>query len=325
MRKTESIRSRHALAVVALVYLLASPLQIPHANGDGTRVWRSFDVGPPGLVLSWPAVLTGDEPHYLTLTNSLLQDGDLDLKNNYLQARHGGWDAGYWFRNYDLDAHVRATRQGHHYSTHSPGMPIIIALLALPLRGTPWVEPFALLVCTAAVLLALFFTRLHAVQEHRKESFTVRLRMKGASAVARVGIAAEVRIFMALVQERRQVGLEFRSEEVAILGTRTEGRTKGATQRAVLLGTMSIRGLVATAAGDRQAARLGYGFDECRLARAILPDQVRDRLSEGQVEVPDEGEIVREPLRGRHALGNNVDAFEERRVRHVSHRRSESC
>src|SRR5262249_11141512 len=103
------------------------------------------------------------------------------------------------------------------------------------------------------------------------------------------------------------------------------GRTKGGTKRAVLLGTMSGGGLVASAARDRQAARLRYGFDECRLARAILPDQVRDGPLQRHVEVPGEREIVREPLRGQYALRNNVDALEEGRVLHVTHRRSETC
>src|SRR5262245_11665358 len=168
------------------------------------------------------------------------------------------------------------------------------------------------------------YTRPYAVQEDREESFTVRLRIERAPAVSRVGIAKEVRIFVPLVQERREVGLEFRSEEIAILGTPAEGRTKGGTKRAVLLGTMSGGGLVASAARDRQAARLGYGFDECRLARAILPDQVRDGPLEGQVRGPNERGIVRNPLRGPYALRNNVKALEEGRVLHVTHRRSET-
>jgi hypothetical protein len=71
-------------------------------------------------------------------------------------------------------------------------------------------------------------TRLYAIEEDRKERFSVRLRMKRARAVSRVRIADEVWIFAPLVEERRKVSLEFRSEEVAILGTPAEGRTKNA-------------------------------------------------------------------------------------------------
>jgi hypothetical protein len=30
---------------------------------------------------------SGDEPHYLVMTNSLIQDGDFDVKNDYLAGR----------------------------------------------------------------------------------------------------------------------------------------------------------------------------------------------------------------------------------------------
>jgi hypothetical protein len=55
-----------------------------------------------------------------------------------------------------------------------------------------------------------------------------------------------------------------------------ERRAQGVPKRAVLFGTMSVANLVATAARDRQSAGLGDGFDERRLAGAILPDEVRD-------------------------------------------------
>lgn len=157
LRKFGPVRGRDGLLVVALVYLLASPWQMPHANLDHSKVFHFFDIGFPGLVFHWPTVFTGDEPHHLVVINSLLQDGDLDLKNNYVRARSGEWDAGLWYRNYNLDIHARTTVQGHLYSTHAIGMPVIISVFLIPFRGTPWVESFAVLTCTFAALLGLFF------------------------------------------------------------------------------------------------------------------------------------------------------------------------
>jgi hypothetical protein len=68
----------------------------------------------------------GDEPHYLLIAHSLLKDGDLDLANNYQNAD---------FKAYmppqvtTLQPHTApAKKKGVLYSTHSPG----IAILLLP-------------------------------------------------------------------------------------------------------------------------------------------------------------------------------------------------
>ncbi|MBI4454501.1 MAG: hypothetical protein HY644_01235 [Acidobacteria bacterium] len=114
-----------------------------------------FRLGFSGIALHYPTVMTGDEPHYLVVINSLLQDADLDVANNYRGALSGGRDAGFWFRNYPLDQHVVTARNGHRYSYHPVGMPLIIAALTFPFRGTRWVEPLAVMWCTAATLLGL--------------------------------------------------------------------------------------------------------------------------------------------------------------------------
>src|SRR5262245_7689405 len=84
---------------------------------------------------------------------------------------------------------------------------------------------------------------------------------------------------------------------------------------------MPRRRLVAATARHRQAADIGDGLDEGRLARAILPDEVCHRPPEGEVEVTDEGKTVGESLVSRHAVGDDVDALEERGGR-GSHRPS---
>ena len=73
---------------------------------------RLAAVGPPG----------GDEPHYLLVAQSLLNDGDIKVANNYqrqdyLEYRRGG-----------LAPHFsRPAANGDLYSGHAPGLPMLIA------------------------------------------------------------------------------------------------------------------------------------------------------------------------------------------------------
>ncbi len=67
----------------------------------------------------------GDEPHYLLMSHSLLQDGDLDLANNYRDSDYGA------FMPPQVQFHPHAVpgkKEGSLYSFHSPG----IAFLLLP-------------------------------------------------------------------------------------------------------------------------------------------------------------------------------------------------
>ena len=145
--------------------------------------------------------------------------------------------------------------------------------------------------------------------------------MQRAPAVSGVRITDEVGIFAPLIQERRKVAWYSARKKYPSLGRRLNEGAKRATKRAVLLGTMPVANFVATAARDGQSTRLGDGLDECRLAGAILPDEVRDRALEGQVEALDEGNCTG-TFRFRHALGDDVDAFEEQGGRRASASRS---
>src|SRR5438445_2182550 len=66
--------------------------------------------------------VTGDEPHYLMITHSLVQDRDLDLANNYAR------DDGRWFGHDHLVAgpHVRISPGGQLLSVHDIGLPILL-------------------------------------------------------------------------------------------------------------------------------------------------------------------------------------------------------
>jgi hypothetical protein len=63
----------------------------------------------------------GDEPHYLIITQSLLEDGDLRIENNHRQRDYAAYFGG------DLAPHyyVRG-KNGQIYSVHAPGLPAIV-------------------------------------------------------------------------------------------------------------------------------------------------------------------------------------------------------
>jgi hypothetical protein len=66
--------------------------------------------------------VTGDEPHYMMVTHSLVFDRDLDLANNYAR------DDGRWFGHDHLQAgpHARIARNGELLSVHDIGLPLLL-------------------------------------------------------------------------------------------------------------------------------------------------------------------------------------------------------
>lgn len=66
--------------------------------------------------------LTGDEPHYLLITKSILSDGDINLYNNYSNEDYLEFYPG------PLKSHARAGKKGdlYQYSSHSPGLPLLL-------------------------------------------------------------------------------------------------------------------------------------------------------------------------------------------------------
>lgn len=67
---------------------------------------------------------TGDEPHYLMITQSILNDGDIDIQNNHDTRQ---WES---FIGGDLrpDLRVRGLH-GEAYSIHAPGVSVLVAPL----------------------------------------------------------------------------------------------------------------------------------------------------------------------------------------------------
>jgi len=64
--------------------------------------------------------LTGDEPHFLIITSSIVKDGDLNLKNNYSDRNYSD------FYQYDLPPHSKVCNDTKIYSAHSIGLPVLM-------------------------------------------------------------------------------------------------------------------------------------------------------------------------------------------------------
>jgi hypothetical protein len=137
------------------------------------------------VFLGLPLITSGDEPHYLVMINSVINDGDLNLDNDYLSARRGSLEIGRGRAGAPLDRHVewyaadgmpyewsqifeyeKADPSGAapqsllphlkanakedftgrpQYSQHPPGLAVLLAPVLYPFRGTRWVEHLAVL------------------------------------------------------------------------------------------------------------------------------------------------------------------------------------
>jgi hypothetical protein len=88
----------------------------------------------------------GDEPHYLLTAESLVGDGDIDLRDEYAQREYAD------FYPYPLDAHGRLT-SGRLHEPHGVGFPLLIAP-AFALAGPEGVEIFLAAIAALAFALA---------------------------------------------------------------------------------------------------------------------------------------------------------------------------
>jgi hypothetical protein len=154
--------------------LLSLAILAPQCATEFPGPWRKH-IGPA-------TVMGGDEEAYLIILNSVLLDGDLDLKNNHAQVVLGALQGGrknagrvmdhhsIWYidgKRYvwrDMVDHSRWTRDenglpqyvfrpefdpqlalGPEYSAHPVGIAFLLAPVLWPLRHTPYVEMAALL------------------------------------------------------------------------------------------------------------------------------------------------------------------------------------
>ena len=81
--------------------------------------WFLYSQAIPFVMGVWK--ITGDEPHYLLAAHSLAFDGDLDLKNNYLNGDHRPFYFGF------LDPHIKEQPDGKWLLAHDIGLPLLMA------------------------------------------------------------------------------------------------------------------------------------------------------------------------------------------------------
>jgi hypothetical protein len=167
LRATRRGRDLAFLSVIAL--LLLAPLScLPNLQTGRAEI---------GV----PLVFGGDEPHYLVLLNSVLDDGDLDLTNNYVAAQRGGLQQGRGWRGAYINRHVSYWIGGERvlwhqlfredgtlrpgtdpalaalpeYPAHNVGLALLLAPLTFPFRGSWLLEPAALTIAALAVIGAM--------------------------------------------------------------------------------------------------------------------------------------------------------------------------
>jgi hypothetical protein len=101
-----------------------------------------------------PRLPAGDEPHYLVITQSLLEDGDLRIENNHQRGDYLEYFSGVLKPDY-----LRRGTDGAIYSIHAPGLPLLV-LPAYWLSG--YAGTLAFLTVVAACGAALTWRVAHA-------------------------------------------------------------------------------------------------------------------------------------------------------------------
>jgi hypothetical protein len=101
-----------------------------------------------GAYQVFPRLPTGDEPHYLVITQSLLRDHDLKIENNHRRGDYREYYSGDLRPDY-----LRRGADGEIYSVHAPGLAVLVAP-AFALFGYPGVVACLALLSAWATALA---------------------------------------------------------------------------------------------------------------------------------------------------------------------------
>ena len=106
-----------------------------------------------GRFLPGPAGPQGDEPHYLLIAESLIRDGDVDLKNQFEERAFSK------FTSADLEPHTAPrSPQGRLYAIHTPGLAALIAP-GYAVQGFAGAKATVSLVMALVVALLFFASR----------------------------------------------------------------------------------------------------------------------------------------------------------------------
>jgi hypothetical protein len=106
-----------------------------------------------GRFVPGPAGAQGDEPHYLLIAESLIRDGDVDLKNQFDERAFSK------FTSADLEPHTAPrSPKDHLYAIHTPGLSALIAP-GYALAGYAGARAMVSLTVAASVALLFIATR----------------------------------------------------------------------------------------------------------------------------------------------------------------------
>lgn len=115
---------------------IAVALVAPHLGGNRWVQWTVASPRRAALAAALLAALAyglgawavaprrpgGDEPHYLVIAQSLLQDGDLQIENNHIQGDYRAY-----FERSLAPHYLQRGKNGAIYSVHSPGLSLFVA------------------------------------------------------------------------------------------------------------------------------------------------------------------------------------------------------
>ena len=159
-RLQSHIRAREALFAAVALFLVLAPVYL-------------FSVG---IRATRGASITGDEPFYLLTTQSIIEDGDLDLRNQYAARSYESFfdhPDGLWKQSVPLV-------DGRLLSPHNPGLSILV-IPGFALGGLAGAQVQLLLI--AAATMALAFLLADRLTGRRALSWLVALGI-GTGAVA---------------------------------------------------------------------------------------------------------------------------------------------
>jgi hypothetical protein len=110
-----------SVGVIALILLYRPTFRTHLKTGTPPGIAALLVLGVFLAIVSRRATPTGDEPHYLIMIQSLLRDGDFDLRNNYENQDYLAY-----YPDVIPDPHVIVTGE-RWYPVHAIGLPILAA------------------------------------------------------------------------------------------------------------------------------------------------------------------------------------------------------
>lgn len=142
-----------AAALAAPVVWRRVPRSIASAARDPRRAtWLAAGIATlaycAGAHQVFPRLPAGDEPHYMVIAQSLLNDHDLRIENNHRQGDYRAYYVG------DLKPdYLRRGTDGEIYSIHAPGLPVLV-LPVFAVLGYSGVVAFLALLAGCGTALA---------------------------------------------------------------------------------------------------------------------------------------------------------------------------